>query len=61
MPCRHVYENIGLKICPDCGRYTHELNRELDKKLFDEYYASDAPKMYRCPKEGGLIRGWWSI
>jgi hypothetical protein len=61
MPCRHVYEYINMDICPDCGRYTHELDRALDRKLFKEYYASDEPKKYKCPIEGGTIRGWWSI
>jgi hypothetical protein len=61
MPCHHIYEDIGLEICPDCGRYTHETDRELQLKLFKEYYESDAPKAYICPIEGGTIRGWWSI
>ena len=61
MPCRHVYEYVNADICPDCGRYTHELDRALDRKLFKEYYASDEPKKYKCPIEGGTIRGWWSI
>jgi hypothetical protein len=50
-----------MDICPDCGRYTHEPDRALDRKLFKEYYESDEPKKYICPNEGGTIRGWWSI
>ena len=61
MSCRHIYEYIGKEICPDCGRYTHEVDRSLQSKLFKEYYESDKPKEYICPKEGGTIRGWWSI
>jgi hypothetical protein len=61
MPCRHVYEYVNADICPDCGRYTHEPDRDLDRRLFKEYYASDEPKKYICPNEGGTIRGWWSI
>lgn len=61
MYCHHVYKEIGLDICPDCGGYTHETNREYQSKLFKEYYSSDAPKAYKCPIEGGTIRGWWSI
>lgn len=59
--CRHVYEYVYADICPDCGRYTHEPDRELDLKLFKEYYASGKHLEYKCPIEGGTIRGWWSI
>jgi hypothetical protein len=48
-------------ICPDCGGYTHKPDYALHHKLFTEYYASDEPKKYVCPIEGGTIRGWWSI
>jgi hypothetical protein len=61
MGCRHIYEYVNASICPDCGRDTHELDRELDSRLFKEYYASEAPKAFVCPIEGGTIRGWWSI
>ena len=61
MTCRHVYEYVYKEICPDCGRYTHEPDRALHSKLFKEYYASDKPKEYICPIDGGTIRGWWSI
>ena len=59
--CRHVYEYVYSEYCPDCGRYTHEPDLDLAHKLFVEYYESDAPKAYKCPVEGGTIRGWWSI
>jgi len=59
--CRHVYEYVYSDICPDCGRDTHEPNRELESKLFKEYYESEQPLAYKCPVEGGTIRGWWSI
>ena len=61
MYCRHVYEYVYQEICPDCGQKTCEPNYELDHELFKAYYESDAPKEYICPKEGGTIRGWWSI
>jgi len=61
MKCRHVYEYVYSEYCPDCGRYTHEPDRDLDSKLFKEYYESDKPKKYICPIEDGTIRGWWSI
>jgi len=61
MACKHVYEIVGEAICPDCGRDTHETDGALHARLFKEYYESDAPKAYKCPVEGGTIRGWWSI
>lgn len=48
-------------ICPKCGKDTHEPDMELAHKLFKEYYESDEPKKYRCPVDGGTLRGWWSI
>jgi hypothetical protein len=59
--CRHVYEYVYAEICPDCGQMTCEPNYEVESRLFKEYYASDAPNAYKCPVEGGTIRGWWSI
>ena len=59
--CIHVYQYVDSEVCPYCGRYTHEPDRDLDRKLFKEYYESDKPKKYICPTEGGTIRGWWSI
>ena len=59
--CRHVYEYVNSKICPDCGRDTHELDIELNKKLFKEYYESGKHLDWKCPVDGGTIRGWWSI
>lgn len=59
--CKHVYEYVYAKICPFCGRDTHEPDRELELKLFREYYESGKHLEYKCPVEGGTIRGWWSI
>lgn len=61
MTCRHVYEYVNAPICPDCGRDTHEPDHELHHKLFKEYYESGQHLEYKCPVEGGTIRGWWSI
>lgn len=61
MPCRHVYEYVGSKVCPDCGGHTHEPDYAVEYKLFKQYYSSDEPKKYICPIDGGTIRGWWSI
>lgn len=59
--CKHVYEYVDSDICPYCGKNTCEPNRELDSKLFKEYYASGKHLQWKCPVEGGTIRGWWSI
>jgi rRNA maturation protein Nop10 len=56
-----VYEYVYSDICPDCGKDTHEPNRELDSKLFKEYYKSGEHLKWKCPIDGGTIRGWWSI
>ena len=59
--CRHVYEYVYSAICPDCGRDTHEPDIELHNKLFREYYESGEHLKWKCPIDGGTIRGWWSI
>ena len=59
--CKHVYQYVYNPICPECGRDTHEPNYELEHKYFIEFYESDEPKKYKCPIDGGTIRGWWSI
>ena len=56
-----MYEYVNSKICPDCGRNTHEPDIELNKKLFKEYYESGKHLDWKCPVDGGTIRGWWSI
>ena len=59
--CRHVYEYVYQAICPDCGRDTHEPNYELDHYWFVKHYEDGNHLSYKCPVEGGTIRGWWSI
>ena len=59
--CRHVYEYVGAPICPDCGRDTHEPDIELHHMLFKKHYDEGHHLVYKCPVEGGTIRGWWSI
>lgn len=59
--CRHVYEYVNQPICPDCGKDTHEPNHELHHQLFKKYYDEGNHLSYKCPIEGGTIRGWWSI
>lgn len=59
--CEHVYKYMYAKICPKCGRDTHEPDIELHNRLFKEHYESGKHLIYKCPIEGGTIRGWWSI
>jgi hypothetical protein len=61
MTCKHVYEIIGVDLCPACGRDTHETNQALARQLFNEHYEQGRHLAYKCPVEGGTIRGWWSI
>lgn len=61
MQCEHVFKYVYQKICPYCGKDTHEIDLELEHRLFVEYYASEEPKKWVCPIDGGTIRGWWSI
>ena len=51
--CGHIYKNIGVEICPDCGRYTHEVDWDLLIKQ---------RRSHR--EEHGLFyttNEWWSI
>ena len=61
MHCRHVYEYIGSDICPDCGRYTHETDIALQRKLHKQHIEDGKDAPYKCDKCGGTIRGWWDI
>jgi len=59
-PCRHIFINLGVAICPDCGRDTHETDWQLQGRLHEEWIASGKADWNICP-QGGTIRGWWSI
>jgi len=61
MPCRHVYEYVRADICPDCGRNTHEPDRELNSRLFKQYQESNNPLERVCCVKGAAPREWWSI
>lgn len=61
MYCRHVYEYVYSRICPDCNGDTHEPDYKKDHELFVEHYETGQHLSYKCPVEGGTIRGWWSI
>jgi len=51
--CKHIYENIGLPICPNCGKHTHEINWEETNKQ-NKQWLKDNPDAWREV-------GWWSI
>jgi hypothetical protein len=49
--CRHVYEQVGADICPDCGKDTHEIDWKLVEEQHKEWIASGK----------ATLQGWWSI
>jgi hypothetical protein len=49
--CRHIYEDIGEIICPDCGRDTHETDWAFQHALHADWITSG-----KASKQG-----WWSI
>jgi hypothetical protein len=49
--CRHVYETIREKICPDCGKETNETDWAYQHELHREWIASGK----------ATYGGWWSI
>jgi len=59
--CRHVYEYVGVDICPDCGQDTHEIDWAYANKLHKDWIAEGKADWSICPVEGGTLRGWWSI
>jgi hypothetical protein len=61
MTCAHVYKNIGQEICPDCGRYTHEIDMKLQAELYKQHYADGKHLKYKCDVCGGTLRVWWDI
>jgi len=50
--CRHIFENIGSDICPDCGKNTHEVNWGKQTML-NQKWKKDNPN--------ATYGGWWSI
>ena len=51
--CRHIYENTGFAICPDCSKPTHEIDWETDN-------ANAAQWRIDNPDDGSTYK-WWSI
>ena len=51
--CRHIYEYTGTKVCPNCGRDTHDPDfKELN--AYNKQWLKDNPDAYKQV-------GWWSI
>ena len=50
-PCRHIYEYLGMAMCAECGRDTHETDWQFQAELHREWVASGK----------GNYEGWWSI
>ena len=51
--CEHVYNNMNAKICPLCGKDTHEIDWAMQINLHQAHIA-----------EVGLFNHkavWWSI
>lgn len=51
--CEHVYKDMGVDICPKCGKDTHRTNWGL---------IADVRRKHR--EEKGIfynVREWWSI
>lgn len=50
--CRHVYESVGGKTCPDCGKHTFEVNWVEQNELNAEW---------KLANPNAKSDGWWSI
>jgi len=61
MTCLHVYQDVGVDICPNCGRDTHRIDWSISARELRRHYDEGRNSEYICPVEGGTIRGWWSI
>ena len=61
MFCEHVYKNLGVPICPKCGKDTHETDYKLQSELRKKHYEEGKHLANICPDCGGTIRGWWDI
>lgn len=59
--CRHVYEDVLVSVCPDCGKDAHTIDWKKQSRLHQEWIAQGKAEWSKCPVEGGTLRGWWSI
>ena len=53
MNCIHVYEDVGVELCPHCGRDTHRVDWDKHNKQNKEWLRKN-PDAWRQV-------GWWSI
>lgn len=51
--CKHIYEYVNAKICPFCGRDTHEPDFKAIN-AYNKQWLKDNPEAWRSV-------GWWSI
>ena len=58
--CAHIYQDLGVEICPHCNRPTHETDWAEQAKLHRQWIADGKADWSICP-QGGPLRGWWSI
>lgn len=49
--CVHIYQNMGVPICPLCNNDTHEIDWQEQHRLHREWIASGK----------ATAQGWWSI
>lgn len=49
--CKHVYQNMGTKVCPLCNQPTREVDWKFQNQLHKEWIASGK----------AIVQGWWSI
>jgi len=51
--CRHVYENTGFALCPECGKPTHEVDWAKEEAMRQQWLKENP--------DAGKYGGWWSI
>jgi hypothetical protein len=52
MTCKHIYQHIGLEICPDCGKPTHDPDNKTIAQTHKQW-VTDNPDY--------IPSGWTSI
>ena len=51
--CRHIYENTGFSLCPDCGKPTHEIIWAKEEVMRQQWLKENP--------DAGKQAVWWSI
>jgi hypothetical protein len=49
--CRHVYEDVGYDVCPDCNESSRRIDWKAQHILHEDWIASGK----------AVAQGWWSI